>query len=109
MLRTTLAAAVFATALLTAAPAMAGEAVCYNTDEGEYDCWFEPHGGGSFTISADGYTTYSVDVTEPGVAWVNATFPGESDGTMLPGPYYREREQPACWRNMDTSHEICAW
>ena len=109
MTRTILAAAAFGAALLVAAPALAGEAVCYNTDEGEYNCWFEAHGGGSFTISADGYTTYYLDVAEPGVAWANATFPGESDGVMLPGPYYREREQPACWRNPDTSHEICAW
>ena len=104
-----LAAVSFGTALLLAAPALAGEAVCYNSDEGEYNCWFEPEGDGSFTISADGYTTYYVSISEPGVAWANATFPGESDGVALPGPYYREREQPACWRNPDTSHEICAW
>jgi hypothetical protein len=109
MPRTTLFTLTFAIAILAAGAASAGEAVCYNTDEGEYDCWFEPHEGGSFTISAEGYTTYYVDVTEPGVAWAVATFPGEADGVSLPGPYYREREQPACWRNPDTSHEICAW
>ena len=109
MIKTILAAAGFGAALLIAAPAIAGEAVCYNSDEGEYNCWFEPEGGGSFTISADGYTTYYVDIAEPGVAWVNATFPGDENGVGLPGPYYREREQPACWRNPDTSHEICAW
>jgi hypothetical protein len=59
--------------------------------------------------SADGYTTYYVSISEPGVAFANATFPGAERGVMLPGPYYREREQPACWRNPDTSHEICAW
>lgn len=104
-----LAAVAIIGAALIAVPALAGEAECYNSDEGTYDCWFEPEGGGSFTISADGYTTYYVDITEPGVAWVNATFPGDEDGTALPGPYYREREQPACWRNPDTSHEICAY
>lgn len=76
MLKTTFAAAAMGAALLVAGSALAGDAVCFNSDEGEYDCWFEPAGGGSFTISADGYTTYYVDVSEPGVAWVNATFPG---------------------------------
>lgn len=110
MNRMMLAAAAIAAAAFAGGPALAGEAVCYNTDEGEYDCWFEPEGSdGSFTISADGYTTYYVSISEPGVAFANATFPGADRGVMLPGPYYREREQPACWRNPDTSHEICAW
>ena len=62
-MKTILAAVGFGAALLMAAPALAGEAVCYNTDEGEYNCWFEPHGGGWFTISADGYTTYYVSIS----------------------------------------------
>jgi hypothetical protein len=109
MYRRILGATAFLGAALAAAPVLAGDAVCYNTDEGQYDCWFEPEGGGSFTISADGYTTYYVDISEPGVAFVNATYPNADRGIMLPGPYYREREQPACWRNPDTSDEICAW
>ena len=109
MMKTILAAAGLGASLLFAAPVLAGEAVCYNSTEGEYNCWFEPDGGGSFTISADGYTTYYVSISEPGVAFVNATFPGGDRGVMLPGPYYRESEDPACWRNPDTSDEICAW
>ena len=103
-----LAAVSFGAALLMAAPALAGDAVCYNTDEGEYDCWFEPEGDGSFKISADGYTTYYVDLAA-GRRLGQRDLSGREGGVMLPGPYYREREQPACWRNPDTSPEICAW
>ena len=76
----------FGTALLMAAPALAGDAVCFNTDEGEYDCWFEPEGDGSFTISADGYTTYYVSISEPGVAFANATYPGADRRRHVAGP-----------------------
>lgn len=109
-MRSLMLTALAASAVLAlAGVAVAGEAECYNSDEGTYPCWFDPGDGGDFNISADGYTTYYVDVTEPGVAWVVAMFPGSNDSVNLPGPYYREKEQPACWRNPDTSDEICAY
>jgi hypothetical protein len=110
MVRTMVMAALAGLAFaVTAGAAAAGEATCYNTDEGEYPCWFEPGEGGDFDITADGYTTYFVDITEPGVAWVSAVFPDTDRTVNLPGPYLRQRADPACWRNMETSHEICAW
>ena len=82
-----LAAVSFGAALLMAAPALAGDAVCYNTDEGEYDCWFEPEGDGSFTISADGYTTYYVSISRAGRRLCQRDLSrAQTDGVMLPGP-----------------------
>jgi hypothetical protein len=97
-------------ALLAAAPAMAKDAYCYTTDDGEYDCWFESlDGSGSFEISASGKPTFQVWIDSPGVATVGAVFEQGGRSVPLPGTYYRSQDDGACWVSSATQTEICAW
>ena len=103
------ALSVLAIALLFASPALAKDARCFTTDDGEYPCWFEfADDSGSFTITAPGYPKFELVVESPGVAWVYGTYDG-SDSVALPGPYYRSDSDGGCWQNPDTETEICAW
>ncbi|MDC9825904.1 hypothetical protein PRN20_19385 [Devosia sp. ZB163] len=44
--------------LTLTAPAIAKDARCFTTDDGYYDCDFEPLGDGSFEITAEGYPSF---------------------------------------------------
>ena len=97
-------------AMIGVAPAMAKDARCYTSDDGEYDCVFEAlDGSGSFEISADGMPTFQVWIDSPGVASVGATFEAGGRSVALPGSYYRSNDDPACWVGDATDTEICAW
>jgi len=99
-----------ALSLLAVGPALARDATCYSTDEGEYDCDFvATDNSGSFEISAPGYTSYSLVIDSPGIAWVFGTFEPGGRAVALPGPYLRSEEDPGCWVNPDTETELCAW
>ncbi|WP_236898982.1 hypothetical protein [Devosia sp. SL43] len=104
---------VMMTALAVAAlatPAMAKDAWCYSSDDGEYACEFQPlDGNGSFEISASGKPTFQLWIDSPGVATVGATFEAGGRSVALPGTYYRSNEDPACWVSDATDTEICAW
>ena len=91
-----------------ATPALAKPARCFTTDDGHYSCDFRGlDSAGSFTISASGHPTYTLEVDQPGVAFGFADF---GDGNVsLPGQYVRQSDDPACWANPDTSTKICAW
>jgi hypothetical protein len=54
-----------------------------------------------------GYPTITIEIERPGVAWAFADF--GSRNVALPGPYYRARDDRACWDNPDTGSRICAW
>ena len=95
---------------LLASPALAKDAHCYTTDDGEYDCWFVAlDGNGSFEISADSLPTYRVWIDAPGVASVGAVFEAGGRSVPLPGPHYRSDQDGACWVSAATETEICAW
>ena len=97
-------------ALMLATPAMAKDAYCYTTDDGEYDCDFKSlDGNGSFEISAAGRPTFQVWIDSPGAATVGATFEPGGRSVALPGTYYRSDSDPACWVSDATDAEICAW
>lgn len=101
--------AALGTAMLVS-PAMAKEAWCYSSDDGEYPCEFQSlDGNGSFEISADGLPTFQVWIDSPGVATVGATFEPGGRSVALPGTYYRSDSDPACWVSDATDTEICAW
>lgn len=96
--------------LLLASPALAGDARCYTSDDGDYDCWLEAIADdGSFRISADGMPTFELWVESPGIATVGATFEKGGRSTPLPGMYHRSESDGACWVSDATDTEICAW
>ena len=87
--------------------AEARPARCFTSDDGSYNCDFEPDGrDGSFTVSARGKPTYSLEMIEPGVAsgFVNLG----SRNVSLPGRYLRSRSEPGCWVNDSTGAKLCA-
>ena len=91
-------------------PALAKDARCFTSDDGEYECQFVPlDGAGSFEISAPGKPTFQVWIDSPGVAVVGATFEAGGRSVALPGSYQRSEEDPACWVSDATDTEICAW
>jgi hypothetical protein len=91
-----------------ATSASAKPARCFTTDDGYYSCDFRGlDRAGSFSISADGYPTYTIEVDQPGFAYGFADF-GEGN-VSLPGQYVRQRDDAACWGNPETSTKICAW
>ena len=99
-----------ALAFAVAGPALAKDATCYTTDDGEYDCAFEAlDDTGSFEISADGKPTFQLWVDAPGVATVGAVYEAGGRSVALPGTYYRSEEDGACWVSDATDTEICAW
>ncbi len=110
MIRTIGLAGLIAAAALSSAPAAAKEALCYTTDDGEYPCEFEGiYGDGSFVISADGYPTFTVEMSENSTAWVFGVYEEGGRNVALPGPYYRSQDDAACWVNPDTEVELCVW
>ena len=87
--------------------AWAKPALCYTSDDGEYACQFHSTGGdGSFEITAPGKPTYSLVMSEPGVAFGFVNF-GDRN-VALPGSYIRSDEDGACWVNDATNAKICA-
>ena len=105
-----LAAAVVAGAgFLAAGPAAAKPATCFTTDDGEYPCDFRGiDKAGSFTISAPGKPTFTLEVESPGVAFGYADF-GTGRNVALPGMFLRAQDDGACWDNDTTGVRICAW
>lgn len=88
--------------------AAAKPARCFTSDDGQYACIFKSvDNDGSFEISAKGYPTYILSMSEPGKAW---GFLNMGDRKVsLPGLFEREAQDRACWRNTDTDVRICAW
>ena len=93
---------------LLAERAWAGPALCFTSDDGEYDCNFvTTDRDGSFEISAPNRPTFSLVMEEPGVAF---GFGDYGNGNVaLPGRYLRSRSDRACWVNDTTGSKICAW
>ena len=84
-------------------------ATCYTDDEGRYPCDFEQFGGdGSFTISARGVPHYTISIEGRGVASGFADY-GNGRNVPLPGPFYRSRQDRACWVSDATGFRICAY
>lgn len=99
-----------AAAFLAATPALAKDARCFTTDDGEYPCAFEMTAkDGSFRISAEGKPTFEVVMEGDGVALVYGTYEVGGRSVALPGEYVRADDDPACWDNADTQTRICAW
>ena len=93
---------------LQSGESQAKPARCYTTDDGNYPCEFVfVEGEGSFEISAGGRPTYRLIVDGPGVAYGFVDLGNRF--ISLPGPYYREEDEPACWFNPATETRICAW
>ena len=104
-----LVGALVALALATA-PAMAKDADCFTTDDGDYPCNFESlDSAGSFEISAPGKPTFQLWIDQPGAASVGAVFEAGGRSVPLPGTYYRSDDDGACWVSDATDAEICAW
>jgi hypothetical protein len=100
--------AIAAASLFLAAPAWAKPAQCFSTDDGYYPCNFRGNdSAGSFTTSARGYPTYTIEVYRPGRAYGYADF--GTGNRPLPGEYIRSRKDGACWDNTETNTQICAW
>ncbi|VAW01225.1 hypothetical protein MNBD_ALPHA08-2370 [hydrothermal vent metagenome] len=97
-------ASLFVTSQATAKPAR-----CFTTTDGYYNCDFRAVGGdGSFIISAPGIPTFTLQMSEPGVAYGFARFNGGRN-VSLPGQYFRSSQDRACWINDSTNTKICAW
>jgi hypothetical protein len=93
-----------------AGPALAKDADCYTTDDGDYPCNFESlDAAGSFEISARGKPTFQVWIERPGEASVGAVFEAGGRSVPLPGTYDRSEEDGACWVSRETEAELCAW
>lgn len=96
--------------LAMSGPALAKDASCYTTDDGDYSCWFEAlDDAGSFRISAEGKPTFEVWIDAPGQAFVGAVYEPGGRSVALPGTYFRSEEDGACWVSDATDTEICAW
>lgn len=97
-------------ALLGGGTALAKDAACYTTDDGDYACSFVAlDDAGSFEIAAPGKPTFQVWVDAPGEASVGAVFEPGGRSVALPGTYYRSADDAACWVSAETDTEICAW
>lgn len=95
--------------LALSATAQAKRARCFTTDDGYYPCNFTGlDAAGSFTISARGYPTFTLQVDQPGFAYAYADY-GTGRNVSLPGQYVRSRDDGACWNNPETSTRLCAW
>lgn len=95
---------------LLATGAMAKPALCFTTDDGEYDCDFvSTDRDGSFEVSAPGKPKYSLVISEPGVAFLFGDYEGSGNNTALPGRYLRSEGDPACWVGEITGTTLCAW
>ena len=99
-------------AALFAAPGLAHakRARCFTTDDGQFTCDFRMvDRDGSFTISAAGKPTYTLNMSEPGVAYGFMQI--ESKSIPLPGRYHRDSSDGGCWVNDATTPKakICAW
>lgn len=107
------APAIFAAllAMLVAVPAaMAKEARCFTTDDGEYTCDFQRlDEAGSFRISAAGKPTFELWIEDAGRGFVSATYEKGVRSVSLPGTYFRAKKDRACWKSDATGTEICAW
>ena len=96
--------------LSLAGPALAKDADCFTSDDGNYPCQFEAlDDAGSFRISAAGKPTFEVWMDAPGQAFVGAVYEPGGRSVALPGTYYRSEEDGACWISDATETEICAW
>ena len=94
--------------VLASATAEAKKARCFTTDDGYYPCNFRGlDSAGSFSISARGYPTVTLEVDQPGFAYGSITLGGRN--VSLPGQYVRSSDDAACWNNPETSTKICAW
>ena len=106
--RVALARAVFGAVLFTASGfAEAKSARCFTTDDGAFVCDFRiVDRDGRFAISAPGKPTYSLNMTEPGLAYGFTQIGSKS--IPLPGRYVRDPNDGACWVNNATQAKICA-
>lgn len=103
------ACAAFALLAIAASAAHAKPAKCFTTDDGNYPCDFRAvDKAGSFTISAPGKPTYTLEVAAPGEAFGFADF-GTGRNVALPGTFFRGADDRACWDNDATRVRICAW
>ncbi len=101
--------AIAGAALLASASAQAKPATCFSTDDGEYACEFKAlDKAGSFTTSAPGKPTYTLEIDSPGVAFGYADF-GTGRNVALPGMFRRAQDDGGCWDNDETDVRICAW
>ena len=108
--RSLAAFAVLAVLVLAASPALARQARCFTTDDGEYPCDFtSTDKQGSFEIKAAGHPGFAVVIESPGVAWVYGTYEQGGKSVALPGPYLRATDDQACWENKETEARLCAW
>ena len=106
-IRLVMALAILAGSIAT--PALAKPARCFTTDDGYFPCDFKSlDRAGSFTISAEGKPTYTLEVDQPGFAFGFAVF-GTGRNVALPGQFVRGNDDPACWNNPETDMKICAW
>lgn len=102
-------AVAFAGLVALSGEASAKPAKCFTTDDGEYACDFRGiDSAGSFTISAPGKPTYTIEVDSPGVAFGYADF-GTGRNVALPGIFRRAGDDRACWDNDVTDVRVCAW
>lgn len=102
------AAAASLAVLAAMSAAEAKRARCYTTDDGYYDCNFKGlDNRGSFIIWESGYPSFTLEMDSPGVAYGYANY--GSGNVSLPGTYYRNNNDGACWDNSDTGTQICAW
>ena len=86
-------------------------AKCFNSSEGNYRCNFNSFGGnGSFTISAPGYQTITLEIIRRGVSAEGFIELGSGRYRALSGTYGRSRKDRACWINRASEiTQVCAW
>lgn len=96
-------------AMIVSQPALAKEARCFTTDDGDYACEFKfTDDQGSFEASAPGKPTVILLMEQPGVA-IGFTNYGTGRNVALPGQYIQQQSDKACWANNETSATICVW
>ena len=96
--------------LLLVPAAIAKDARCFTTDDGDYECDFQRlDEAGSFRISAGGKPTFELWIEADGQGFVSATYEQGARAVPLPGTYFRAKKDRACWKSDATETEICAW
>lgn len=106
--RATFAALLIMLALVPAA--VAKDARCFTSDDGEYPCDFQKlDEAGSFRISAAGKPSFELWIEAEGQGFVSATYDKGGRSVSLPGTYVRSKKDRACWKSDATETEICAW
>ncbi|SNY93883.1 hypothetical protein SAMN04515647_4204 [Cohaesibacter sp. ES.047] len=93
-----------------AGAAEARPAECYTSTQRYYSCDVKNHGSdGSFTITARGRPTITLDILKNGKSARGHIDFNDGRYRAMPGLYFRTADEPECWTNSASVARVCVW